>query len=83
MILDSFLFCWIYGSSFNTNNNQDTNQAGASNMLRFAGEDPRKQERTKMQQQQIIQWNDDQQRLKNQRLKAEKDADLYVLLPPP
>jgi RIB43A len=48
-------------------------------MLRFTGEDPYKKERTKQQQQQITQWNDEQTRLKNQRIKAEKEADLYVL----
>lgn len=53
----------------------DTNLSGASNMLRFAGEDAGKQERTKHQQHQIIQWNDEQAKLKSQRIKAEKDAD--------
>lgn len=54
----------------------DTTQQGASNMLLFAGEDTFKKDRTRQQQNQISQWNDEQSRLKNQRLKAEKDADL-------
>ncbi len=47
-------------------------------MLIFTGEDTEKKERTRYQQQQIISWNEDQIRLRNQRIKAEREAQAYV-----
>lgn len=56
----------------------DDSQLGSASMLRFNGEDPNAKLRTKQQQAQLTEWADRDARLRQERTKAERDANLYV-----
>jgi hypothetical protein len=47
-------------------------------MLRFGGEDPEAKVRAKRQQEQLTEWADRDSRIKQERAKAEREANLYV-----